>query len=86
MIGKISINDFQRNNTPFSMEFNCYWVTIKDENGNIVFERKPCNENWLSTDHRKITYALNLLEEAILSAINNKSAVSENCDDGSSIP
>jgi hypothetical protein len=60
----------------YTVETNCYWVTItKNERGTgretkeIVFDRIPKDDEWLDAPHSRITKALSELEAAILAAV-----------------
>ena len=77
MTGKCSFTFYKKSAQPvsYSVEFNCYWVTIKridrrtGKETDVVFKRDPMSGGWLDGDHQKIANALSLLEDSIFEAI-----------------
>lgn len=68
IIEKASVGD-ARHERSYRLSTNCYWVTLKNKAGTVVFERNPSMDEWLDEKHRAITDALNALEKAVQAAM-----------------
>lgn len=53
----------------YTFTVNAFWVTIRDSEGQVIFDRSADKDNWLDKPHAKITKALSTLETALIDAV-----------------
>lgn len=54
--------EVRANGKLFTITSNCFWITIYDEDNNVVFKREPEQDDWYDKDHQTICNCLEVLE------------------------
>ena len=65
----LSISDYDKRY--YKLDVNASWITIKDNQNNIIFSRNPSNDNWYDDKHRAIVHAIHTLEALVLEIDDN---------------